>query len=212
MIEKRPVLLAAGCLAALISLPAYPDSTESAPGSCRVLEVDYSAACGDRDNLRSLAHLREANDCVLIEVDSKSRWNASGLLFEDGVTYRLDVQGDDPSWCDASVQSSPEGWKIPDEPGKSEFKKCHREGQVEFGAFQISFLKFAKLLSRAGDENLFTLMGATSDEKAKPFKIGLGTEHEAKANGEFCSYANDTTFTYGNNEGTLLLRVTRTSK
>ncbi len=212
MIAKRLVPLVASSLAALVSLPAHADTMEPAPATCRVLEFDYAAACGETDNLHSLARLREAEDCVLIEVDSRSRWNASGLIFEDGVTYKLEVQGDGPSWCDASIRSSPDGWKVPDEAGESKFEKCDGPGKVTFGFFQLSLLRFGKWLSRASDQNLFTLMGVTSIKKGEPFKIGMGTEHKAKADGEFCSYANDTTFTYANNDGSLMLKVIRISE
>ena len=212
MIAKRLVPLVASSLAALVSLPTHADSTEPAPATCRILGVDYAAVCGETDNLHSLARLREAEDCVLIEVDSRSRWNASGLIFEDGVTYKLEVQGDDPSWCDAMVRSSPDGWKVPDEAGESKFDNCDGRGKVTFGSVQLAVLRFGKRISRASDQNLFTLMGVTSDKKGEPFKIGMGTEHKAEADGEFCSYANDTTFTYANNNGSLMLKVTRISE
>ncbi len=209
--------IVASCFAALSSLAyADPDVKSAAPdmsAKCRTVEIDYTSSCGDIDNLQSLNHLRHAGECVLLEVNARSRWNASGVLFEGGVKYELEVQlrADDeaPVWCDASIESSPEGWQIPDKSGESTLNTCGDGDPVSFDRLTIAFLKFGKWTSRARGENLFTLVGVTSDKKGKPFKIGMGTEHEATADGEFCSYANDSTFTYANNRGSLMLKVTR---
>ena len=74
-------------------------------------------------------------------------------------------------------------------------------------------------LTRAGDQQYFYLMGAVGghERSLELFPIGDGTgtgpcesRHiRSEHGGEFCSFANDLFFKYGNNTGSLELTVTR---
>lgn len=223
MTAKTLNLLLIICLAASISAFAeMPDSKDVAKvevtneietkptfgESCRTLEIDYSASCGNGENPQSLVHLRNPEDCVLLQVESRSRWNASGLLFKEGVSYSLEVHQPTNTWCDATIKSSPEGW----DPDDDKLEHCETGRRFAIPPLARPFLNLAQLTSRSNANKLFTLVGVTSERGAKPFKIGSAMEHLAQADGEFCSYANDSTFTYANNSGDLLLKVTRISE
>ena len=72
-------------------------------------------------------------------------------------------------------------------------------------------------LVRSPNEKLFQLMGLiyhkcgdASRSCVTQFAIGKqGRTIKPKIDGEFCAYANDLPFMYGNNSGEIILRITR---
>ncbi len=183
--------------------------------SCRTASVDYAASCGDVANLDSLVQLEGPGDCALVRVKARSRWNASGLLLEQGVDYRFDVREEPgqeaPGWCDWWIWSGPDGWTIPANAKVSELRECTDKDTWSVSTPTIWAMRFAEWRSRA-DTKLLTLVGVNSGA-GQHFEIGSQrARYQPKTQGEFCSYANDSTFLYSNNGGSLLVRVTRTSE
>ena len=81
-------------------------------------------------------------------------------------------------------------------------------------------MMMARPLVRAPDQNLFQLIGFVDricvgdDDECRPcarkFPIGVdGYTIKMRMDGEFCSYANDLPFMYGNNSGEITIRVSR---
>lgn len=127
-------------------------------------------------------------------VESGQYWNTSGLLLEKGSKYRIDTVKPNPKWWDAGQEATPTGWV--NQPN---------------GFIQM----LTKLFARDTDQKLFQMMGVIYSECEDgwacgiQFPIRLGTEFEAKATGEFCSFANDLPFKYGNNLGSIKIKLSR---
>lgn len=138
---------------------------------------------------------------------AKSYWNPTGIIFEKGITYNIKVLNPYAKWADATHNPNPnEGWW----PNQ----KAPLLSWDGFTYLLSKLGQFAGIL-RAPKEYLFVLMGAIygkcEDGRmcAKHFLIGNGVDFTAPADGEFCAYANDLSFTYGNNSGALTLQITR---
>ncbi len=164
--------------------------------------------CGDLD-LQATYRLKRPGSWKFTEVHAKNYWNASGIIFEKGVTYKIHVfNPDQATWKDATQEVT---WKDAcheDSPNKGWWPK---EGSV----FWLSELGRLVGILRARDQDLFVLMGAfygiCEDGRtcAAHFPIGNGDDFTAPADGEFCAYANDLPFTYGNNSGSITARIIR---
>ncbi len=210
--------------------------------SCSQVQVDYTRDCGAIIGQRSLYRL-EPSECVEIEVDASSHWNASGILFEEGESYQIEVGVPSLSkdqkkalkeqceisveatefgeikqkmvWCDSTVQATVEGWCTPCSTGEVSpaCEKCNAPtGIMGWTIAQLAKLRRYKDPQESKD-GLFYLVGAvTGREPMGPleqFPIGAGGITTMPMTGEFCSFANDLSFKYGNNLGFLRLRITR---
>ena len=161
--------------------------------------TDLDRECGDLEG-QATYRLKHPGSKMFTEVHAKSYWNASGIIFEKGVTYNIQVFNPErATWKDASNDEPPnKGWWP---------KKGMALWLSELGRF-IGFL-------RAPKKDLFVLIGAIygkcDDGRtcAAHFPIGNGTDFPAPADGEFCAYANDLPFTYGNNSGSITAQITR---
>ena len=118
-------------------------------------------------------------------------------------------------WCDKSVQATVEGWCKPDSTGEVSpaCEKCNAPtGIMGWIITQLAKLRRYKDPQESKD-GLFHLVGAVkSTEHMGPleqFPIGAGDITTVPLTGEFCSFANDLSFKYGNNLGFLKLRITR---
>lgn len=185
---------------------------------CRRIDVDYARNCGDVVNINSLHSLDEPGDCAIIDVMAKSRWNASGIVFEEGATYEIEVIGNDTYWCDSRIVSDADGWHIvdndvPDAPKTAGDCPVGKTGKSIPGpAVELTglnrLLRFLEPFRRGrADSNWFELTGIESG--GKPFPIGTRASHTANRDAEFCSFANDLSFMYNDNSGNLSVMVTR---
>ncbi len=116
----------------------------AAPPNCLPVQVEYRRDCGVLSDQQG-GRLLESGECAEMRIDARSRWNASGILVEEGAVYQievgvpalsqaeakalkdqcgLDVEATEFGavqhqmvWCDAYVQATPEGWC---QPGNAE--------------------------------------------------------------------------------------------
>lgn len=164
--------------------------------SCELLKPKYEDACGSL-KLTSLQKFKEVGDCFEMEVRAASTWNASGLRFIPNEKYEIEVLGENPTWKDGDIDDvSPTGWT-----------NNHRE--LEGKNLLKFFLPLVEPLRRDSKNDWFYLMGATASVEYRQFPIGTGISYAPKVEGEFCAFANDLYWMYGNNEGSLNIRVTR---
>ena len=129
----------------LIVIVSSSSSLQAVEPGCSQVQVDYTRDCGAIIGQRSLYRLAPGQ-CVELEIDARSRWNASGILFEKGEPYQIEVGVPSLSkdqkkalkdqcgisvektkfgeikqkivWCDASVQATVEGWCKPCSTGE----------------------------------------------------------------------------------------------
>lgn len=70
------------------------------------------------------------------------------------------------------------------------------------------FVLASKPFRRSPDDEWFYLMGMTAEVGETQFPIGSKSVKKIEKTGEFCAFANDLPFKYGNNSGSLTIRVT----
>jgi hypothetical protein len=116
-------------------------------------------------------------------IDAAKPWNRTGLLLECGVSYRYEVVSYS-SWRDGAYETDPDGY---------------------FKAHLAPFF----MLRRYPLAKWFKLMGAVGTSAWHYFPIGRGCTRRARSSGELYCFANDASFRYWNNEGLLVLKVTR---
>jgi hypothetical protein len=212
MMKIRTILIA--ILTSILSF--YIQANEAFPqGTCKRWDhVDYQRKCGEVPNVNSLLHLRQKDDCAIIEINAKSHWNASGILFEKDVPYTIEViDGKNAKWKDTSIETTADGWCLPPKANKANEAKCEGTGDKALD-WVIGLLERFR---RAPGHDWFYLMGAVVAGDKKPldntmeFDIGVETKEPIipPIEGEFCSFANDLSWTYYNNRGTLELQITR---
>ncbi|NCA70360.1 MAG: hypothetical protein EOM91_09670 [Sphingobacteriia bacterium] len=148
-----------------------------------------------------MSHIIDAGECVELEIDAQDEWNRDQRRARDearlryllvkGVTYTFEVTDPEPTWQDWWISADPEqGWPR----------------WLSILGWPLHFF------NRHPESNWFTLVGAIGTDPAHFFKIGMRTRHSATATGEFGAFANDlpSRIFYGNNRGTLNLRICRT--
>ena len=75
----------------------------------------------------------------------------------------------------------------------------------------VVLFEAGEIFRRNTDYRLFSLVGIAKGELAQEeFAIAYRKVITPKHNAEFCAYANDLSFMYGNNSGALKLTITRT--
>ena len=202
-----------------IVLPLYLQANEAFPeDTCKRLDyVDYQRKCGEIPNVNSLFHLSEKDDCAIIEINARSHWNASRIMLAEGITYEIEVlKGDKATWCDASIESTAEGWKVagantgnsgncPIEKGK----KSPVGPDVKLSGLTKWFVLASEYLRRDSESDWFKLIGVVAGTEYQQGPIGNKGTLTPKSDGEFCSFANDLSWKYYNNSGTLELKITR---
>jgi hypothetical protein len=110
-------------------------------------------------------------------IDSKAKWNRTGIRVTAGTTYRLTASG---QWSDASHDCGPDGY---DDPKLARYVRWRRFVSAKW----------------------FTLIGSVDGRHE--FVIGSGTTWKAPASGELRCYANDVAVMYWNNKGSVKLSV-----
>jgi hypothetical protein len=110
-----------------------------------------------------------------------------------GETYQFNIS-DEQQWQDANIVCDANGWSSDELPWFKEIVVEHLEK-----------------LRRVPDANWFELCGSLNDNE-EYFRIGKGGEshqYTATNDAELYTFANDLISKYNNNEGSLLVTVTR---
>lgn len=170
--------------------------------------TDLDRDCGDLEG-QATYRLNRPGSKIFTEVHAKSYWNAAGIIFEKGATYNIQVFNHKTvTWKDASQKPAPDkGWWP---------EKGAPIGSFDWITYWLSEGGRYFGYLRVQDKKLFVLMGVIYGKCvdgrvcAKHFPIKNNNEDfTAPEDGEFCAYANDLSFMYGNNEGSLVLRIMR---
>lgn len=119
-------------------------------------------------------------------VSAEHKWNPARILFEEGSTYRLEILWV-PHWKDGCIDDI--------DPTQG------------FTRWYLSPFRWSR---RYPSAPWFVLIGAVGYSAKHFFPINQSPlEYTAMATGEFACFVNDSLFAYGNNEGTLDLKITR---
>lgn len=133
----------------------------------------------------------EHHEC---EVLASIKYNWSGVSLEQGASYICSTAAGD-TWRDGDIECGPEGWSSAELP-------WYKEGLVEF----------AERFRRDEKANWFALMGSLGDEDDILIPIGDGKEpFTAVRADDLYLFANDMPSKYDNNEGSLIVSITRTA-
>jgi hypothetical protein len=127
----------------------------------------------------------EVNQPQTVTIKASEYWNYTNIYLEATVTYSLEVQGQQ-FWHDAWIRSDADG-------------------------YTKQWLHWAEFLRRSPNDRWFALIGNINQSAMYTFLIGKRTKYKPTVSGELLCYANDVPFMYWNNQGQLLLTVTRLS-
>ena len=127
----------------------------------------------------------EIEDSKQVVIDSRPLWNNTGIKLVAGGIYRLEACG---QWKDKEYVCGPAGYRSPN-----------------------LLLKLLEWARRAPRCNWFALIGSLDANERELFLIGDGIPYTAPRSGTLTCFANDTRLSYGNNNGTVTLIVTRSA-
>jgi len=187
---------------------------------CIKPKMNYERDCAAVKNLNNLPSLKNINDCAILTIDSRSHWNASGLRLEKGGKYQLSVSNKE-QWCDANIVTDYQGWQVsdavdtkrttcPDGCGKCKNAKAVQGPLINHGKVLNALFDMGGIWRRHEKSRYFALIGMLKGELySEDFNVSKRASITPKADAEFCAYANDLSFFYGNNSGTLQLTITR---
>ena len=154
----------------------------------RVVEAD------DKIDPTALAMELSVGQSHQCEVLAKLKYNWSAVHLTKGASYTFTVVNGD-TWSDAGINCGPDGWISDDLP-------WYKEGIVQL----------VERYRRLPNANWFALIGAYGDESENLFLIGNSKkEFIAKHNADLYLFANDMPSKYGNNDGSLMVTITRTA-
>ncbi len=125
----------------------------------------------------------EIGQKVTVTVAARRLWNDTGVVLEQGRTYRFTATGE---WVDAWNRCGPDGY-----------------------ASNNVFLRLAEWARRDPPEPWFALIGAHAHDLSTQFAIGAGSECQPRHTGELTCFANDVPFFYWNNWGEISLTIER---
>jgi hypothetical protein len=125
----------------------------------------------------------EIGQKVTVTVAARRLWNDTGVVLEQGRTYRFTAAGE---WVDAWNRCGPDGY-----------------------ASNNVFLRLAEWARRDPPEPWFALIGAHAHDLSTRFAIGAGSECQPRQTGELTCFANDVPFFYWNNRGEISLTIER---
>ncbi|NOX34179.1 MAG: DUF2235 domain-containing protein [Deltaproteobacteria bacterium] len=137
----------------------------------------------------------DAADGVETQVFAYKKFNHTGILFEKGKSYKIQVIGDD-KWNDGGIKElDGKGWD---------------RDTVQLGLKEIAIASMEPFRRVTADgAKWFSLCGSIGDDNNTAFVIGnLCENYVATQSGEFCAFANDLDGYYGNNSGKLKIKVT----
>ncbi|MCP4630279.1 MAG: DUF2235 domain-containing protein, partial [bacterium] len=156
---------------------------------------DFAGFSDHKQMYKRHFRLPGAEKAIGTKVFAHKKFNHTGILFEKGKTYRIEVVGDE-RWRDGGIENlDGEGWD---------------RGSVQLGLKEMPIAIMERLRRVTGDgAKWFTLCGSIGDDDDTAFVIGNRIErYQATRSGEFCAFANDLDGYYGNNSGKLNIQVT----
>ncbi len=178
-------------------LPRYSQRDRFAPISeNKDVQRDPRRKVGIEDTIDASAkpfelELGQSHTCMVF---AASKYNWSGVALRTGAQYTFSVPAG-ATWKDADIACGPAGWK-------SEQLPWYKEGIVK------AFEKHRRLK----DANWFSLVGALGDEDDDLFLIGDSTDpYISTQDADLYLFANDMASKYGNNDGYLMVTITRTA-
>lgn len=178
-------------------LPRYSTTDVYAPISeNKDIQIDPRRTVHPNDEKHPSAHplYLEKNQSRTCRVLAGMRYNWSGVTLQRNCTYTFTVEKND-TWKDASIECGPGGWKTEQLP-------WYKEGIV-------NFFEDHKRLKHA---DWFALVGALDDEDEELFLIGDSpAPYTAPREADLYLFANDMVSKYSNNEGYLMVTITRTA-
>lgn len=160
------------------------------------VKTDPRRKVGDKDEIHPSAQPKalavdESHQC---EVLACHKYNWSGVRLLKGASYTCTV-ADGDTWKDGGMECGPGGWETRELP-------WYKEGVVDF----------AERFRRAKAANWFALIGAHGDEDDDLIEIGDKKEvFAARKDADLYLFANDMPSKYENNDGSLIVTVTRTA-
>ena len=125
-------------------------------------------------------------------VFASEQYNATGLMLEQGATYRF-TPYPDQHWFDDGVKCTAAGW--------------HRDN-VKLGVKEIP-MALLEPFRRLPQSPWFALVGAIDFTDNDAFEVAVGGEFKMLHSGEFTPFANDLMRFYGANAGKIKVKVTR---
>ena len=165
-------------------------------------------------------HLATGEHCS-VDIFAREHWNATGIWLEKGDDYSLDAEGE---WLDWTLKSGPEG--LPNSLMPPYW--AHRVGDL-LGVGEGLYQRWTNRsgadwpgTKRYRDAPWFALVGMVANQDdtradstpplGETFRIGRGIDRFSPSrSGYLYCYANDAWGFYGNNRGSVRLRVTRLS-
>jgi len=166
--------------------PIYENQDVQIDERRKVMETDEI----DPSALPIVLGVGESHTC---EVLARPKYNWSGVQLRAGATYTFFVPAGD-TWDDASITCGPEGWRSEDQPW-----------------YESWLFKTLKKFRRLKNANWFALVGTLGDEDNDLFEIGdCSTPYVAPRDAELYLFANDMASKYDNNDGSLMVTITRT--
>lgn len=146
-------------------------------------------------------------------------WNDTGIYLQAGKVYRFEASG---QWMDRNIKCGPEGA----DDGKFYMEELFHVAGTIWGKVEELYKTFTKneavdFIGSRRQEKIpwFALVGSIAnggnpkkDGTPAPhetFEIGKKCKHKAKKSGYFFAYANDAWNFYGNNRGSVTLKITQ---
>ncbi len=186
----------------LLNDPDYrPESLRRCQHRVWYSHTNTPEATGLRDHLlygRPALKALEVGEKIEVVVHANLKHNKIGILLEKGAKYRFTApvfQGD--IWYDAGIDCGPEGW----------------DRQTEKLGFKEFFIRFKEDDRRYPEAKWFELIagiGEDDQELWRPLRhAAAGQGYTPKSSGELIFFANDLPRFYGNNLGSISVRVAR---
>ncbi|MBQ4859151.1 DUF2235 domain-containing protein [Pseudoalteromonas sp. MMG007] len=137
----------------------------------------------------SVLSINQSQDVMVF---ASEQYNTTGLMLEQGATYRFSPYPDQ-FWYDDGIKCTSVGW--------------HRDN-VQLGVKEIP-MTLLEPFKRLPIAQWFSLVGAINQDDEHLFEIAGGNDIKIAKSGEFCPFANDLSRFYGANAGKIKVKVTR---
>lgn len=121
---------------------------------------------------------------VCVSVGARPRWVHTGVELTRGESYGLSASG---LWRDWKIESGPDGY-----------------------ASRGPLMRLVERWRRLPHAPWFALIGGIADVEDSLFAIGSSVDYSPPRSGELRCFANDVSWAYFNNHGSITLTVTRT--
>lgn len=119
------------------------------------------------------------NESIEVEIHSREYWNNTGLAVLSEEKYLFVSKGE---WIDSFIPADADG-------------------------FSKWYMAAFNLLKRSPEDKWFALMGSVNFKN--PFLVGKNKSIEFRESGTLYCFANDVKGFYGNNKGSITLKITR---